>query len=47
MSKLRPNDRREEIMRILESERVTKMSILATRFQVSRQTIVTDSFISH
>jgi hypothetical protein len=42
MSKLRANERREEIMRILESERVTKMSNLAAQFQVTRQTILTD-----
>ena len=42
MSKLRASERREEIMRILESKRITKMSNLAALFQVSRQTIVTD-----
>jgi len=42
MSKLRANERRAEIMRILECERVAKMTNLAARFKVSRQTILTD-----
>ena len=42
MSKLRPNERRYEIMRTLEGIRVTKMSNLAAQFKVTRQTIQND-----
>ena len=42
MSKLGANERRAEIMRILESRREEKMSNLAFYFNVTRKTICTD-----
>ena len=42
MSKLSANERRAEIMRILESRRQEKMINLASQFDVTRKTICTD-----
>ena len=42
MGKLSANERRAEIMRILESRREEKMSNLAFYFNVTRKTICTD-----
>ena len=42
MSKLSANERRAEIMRILESSRQEKMINLAFHFNVTRKTICTD-----
>lgn len=42
MSKLSANERRAEIMRILESRRQEKMINLAHKFNVTRKTICTD-----
>ena len=42
MSKLSANQRRSEIMRILESRRQENMSNLASHFNVTRRTICTD-----